>query len=106
MIDVIDDARIHLAAAIDASVSNERIIAFAHPWNINTVIEACRSARPHAKLPDLIPDPGQDLSEPDNELGAELLKKWWGQDGYKSLLQSVIENLEGLNGELDNPGLL
>jgi hypothetical protein len=32
-INVRDDARLHVAATIDASLSNERIFAFAEPYN-------------------------------------------------------------------------
>ncbi|OCK81425.1 NAD(P)-binding protein [Lepidopterella palustris CBS 459.81] len=96
MIDVIDDARIHIAAAIDVSLANERIFAFAHPYNWNDIIDAVQKARPDKELPKHISDQARDLSEPDNDLGAQLLRKWWNQDGYKSLEQSVKENLEGL----------
>lgn len=35
-----------------------------------------------------------DLSKVPNELGARLLKKWYGQEsGYKSLKQSISEGL-------------
>ena len=34
--------------------------------------------------------------EPDNRMGAELLKKWFGQDSCETVEQSVKENLEGL----------
>ena len=33
---------------------------------------------------------------PDHKMGAELLKKWFGQEGYETVEQSVKENLEGL----------
>lgn len=32
----------------------------------------------------------------DNELGARLLREWYGQNGYKALHQSTKENLEGI----------
>ncbi|EME41941.1 hypothetical protein DOTSEDRAFT_74095 [Dothistroma septosporum NZE10] len=97
MIDVIDDARLHvIAAALDSSLQEERIFAFNVPFNWTDIIALVKELRPSntttAKAPD---DEGRDLSKVPNELGAELLRKWYGQDGYKPLKQSVAENLEG-----------
>lgn len=96
MIDVIDNARIHLAALLDPDLSNERIFAFAHPYNFNTLIRATRNVRPDLKLAFTHVDQGEDIMDPDNKLGSELLRRWFGQDGYKSLEQTVKENLEGV----------
>lgn len=97
MVDVIDDARIHVAALLDGDVTNERLFVFAHPYNWNTLLDAAQKVRPDLKyVKTHVDGQGEDLMEPDNKLGAELLKKWFGQDGYKPLEQSVKENLEGL----------
>ena len=102
MVNVVDDARIHLAAAFDSSLSNERIYAFDTPYNWNSIIDAIEQLKPGIQtLPERPKDEGEDLSDPDNKLGGELLKKWWGQEGengrgWKGLLQSVKENLEGI----------
>ena len=96
--DVIDAARIHLCAAVlDQGLENERIFAFAGPYSWNDVIDIFARLRPDMKT-ELEKDPkeGKDLSKVPNELGAKLLKKWFGQDGYKSLEQSLKENLEGV----------
>lgn len=95
-IDVIDDARLHLIAAVlDDSVENERIFAWSETFNWNEAIDIMKKVRPDLNI-DVERDPneGQDLSKAPNELGAKLLKKWYGQDGYKSLEQSLRENLE------------
>lgn len=98
-IDVVDDARLHLCAAVlDESLKKERIFAFAAPFNANAVIEAIKKVKPnadHSKM-RIDPDEPRDLSKVPNELGAKLLREWYGQDGYKSLEQSVKENLEGI----------
>lgn len=96
MVNVTDDARIHLAAALDGSLANRRIFAYDTAFNWNDVIDAVHQLRPDLPLPDHVPGLGRDLSEPDNALGAQLLRKWWGQDGYRGLLQSVREGLEGV----------
>lgn len=96
---MIDDARLHLCAAVlDESLKNERIFAFARPFNVNDTIEAIKKVRPDADHSKMKIDPNElsDLSKVPNELGVKLLKKWYGQDGYKSLEQSIKENLEGI----------
>lgn len=97
-IDVVDDARLHLIAAVlDESLANERIFAFAQTFTWNQLFAAVKKVRPDTKA-NLEPkkDDPEDLSKVPNELGAKLLKKWYGQDGYKSLEESVKENLEGV----------
>jgi hypothetical protein len=94
MVDVVDDARIHVAAAIDSAVSGQRIFACDEPFNWRLVIGAMQKVLPDADLPS--PDPNEllDISTVDNELGAGLLRKWWGQPGYKGLEQSIQEAVE------------
>lgn len=97
---MIDDSRLHLCAAVlDESLQNERIFAFAAPFNANDTIDAIkRVVQSTVDTSKLKKDPNEpnDLSKVPNELGASLLKKWFGQDGYKSLDQSVKENLQGI----------
>lgn len=83
---------------LDESLKNERIFAFAAPFNANAAIDAIKRVAPSVDASKLKKDPNEpsDLSKVPNELGAELLKKWYGQDGYKSFDQSVKENLENL----------
>lgn len=100
MINTGDDAKIHLAALTDHTVAGERIFAFAQPFDWNDMLEAVRKARPNAPLSEPLPPHGKDISTVDNELGAQLLRKWYNQDGYKLLDESVVENLEGF-GEVD-----
>ena len=97
MIDVVDDARLHLiAAALDSSLENERIFAFNVPFNFGDIIAIIKKHYPDAKSVAKAPEnEGRDLSKVPNELGAKLLKKWYGQDGYRPMEQSVLENLEG-----------
>ena len=94
MVDVVDDARIHVAAAIDSTVKNQRIFACDEPFNWRLVIAVIQKALPDADLPN--PDPNEllDISTVDNQLGADLLRKWWGQPGYKGLEQSIRETVE------------
>lgn len=89
----------HLCAAVlDESLKNQRIFAFAAPFNANDAIDAIKRVAPSLDASKMQKDPNEprDLSKVPNEPGAELLKKWYGQDGYKSFDQSVKENLENL----------
>ncbi|KJY01661.1 aldehyde reductase like protein [Zymoseptoria brevis] len=97
MIDVIDDARIHvIAAVLDSSLSNQRIFAFNVPFTWTEITSILRELHPDATtIQDPPENEGRDASTVPNEKGAELLRKWYGQDGYKSLRQSIVENLEG-----------
>ncbi|PKX97729.1 NAD(P)-binding protein [Aspergillus novofumigatus IBT 16806] len=94
MVDTVDDARIHLATAIDSTVQNERIFACDSPFNWRLVIEAIQRIRPDLVLPKPDPNEPLDISTVDNELGAALLRKWWNLPGYKGLEQTVRETME------------
>lgn len=98
-VDVVDNARLHLCAAVlDESLQNERIFAYGGPLNEKEAIEAVKKARPDVDESKLKVDPDgtRDLTKVPNEVGARLLTEWYGQDGYKSLEQSFKENLEGI----------
>lgn len=99
-IDVIDCARVHIiAAALDSKVKDERIFAFADTFTFTEMIGILKELRPDVKtLAEPPKDEGKDLSEVPNKLGAELLKKWYGQQtGYKSMRQSIEEALKTLS---------
>ncbi len=98
-IDVIDCARIHLvAAALDNTVENERIFAFARPFSFTEMIKDLKELRPKVEKTVAQPpkEEGNDLSKVPNELGAELLKKWYDQKSYKTMRQSIEEALASL----------
>ena len=98
MIDVIDDARLHvIAAALDGSLENDRILAFNIAFNWTDVIKAIKTLRPQVTTVAIPPEnEPRDLSKVPNEQGADLLKHWYGQEtGWKPFLQTVEENLEG-----------
>lgn len=98
MIDVIDDARLHLIAAIDPSIKDERIFAFNVAFNWTEIIKILKELRPDATTIVKAPEnEDRDLSKIPNELGAKLLKQWYGQEsGYKPLKETVKENIEGV----------
>ena len=95
MIDVKDTARLHVSALIDPDVENERILAFAEPFNWNDIFAHLRRLYPDRTFPQDIPNAPRDLSTLDNTRGAELLKAH-GRDGFTSLEESIKDNLIGV----------
>lgn len=94
-INVTDDARLHIIAAIDKTVTNERVLAFDEPFNWNKVADIIEKITGRKPI-DQDPTEPEDLSTVDNARGAELLVKWWGQKGYQGLFESVKQNIKGL----------
>jgi hypothetical protein len=88
-----DVARLHLAAAFDATVTGQRFIAAAGKFDWNELIDTVQRLAPTAKVAPRLVNPDKDLGENDNAPGAALLKKWWGQDGYVGFEQTLRENL-------------
>ena len=81
---------------MDDSLKSDRIFAFAHIFNWTDVAEGIKELYPNVtSLITPPPNEARDQSKVPNELGAELLKKWYNQDGYKSFKQSLKENLDG-----------
>ena len=66
MINVTDNARIHLAALMDGSVKRERILMFDTPLSWSDIVDVIREIRPDTKLPEHLQDQSRDLGEPDN----------------------------------------
>ena len=91
MVDVKDTARLHVAALIDPEVENERILAFAYPFNCNDILACLRKLYPDKEFPNSIEDDSRDLSKLDNRRGEELLKKF-GRPGWTGLEESIHEN--------------
>ncbi|KAL8724254.1 MAG: hypothetical protein Q9181_006908 [Wetmoreana brouardii] len=92
MVDVQDTARLHVAALIDPDVENQRILAFAHPFNFNDILRILRKLYPSKEFPGDIEGLGHDLSKIDNRPGVELLKKF-GRPGWVSLEETVKDNV-------------
>lgn len=58
------------------------------------MIQILKELRPDAKsLASPPANEGQDMSKVPNELGVKLLKKWYGQENYKTMRQSIEECL-------------
>ncbi|ESZ89618.1 hypothetical protein SBOR_9994 [Sclerotinia borealis F-4128] len=96
-VDVQDTGRLHVSALIDEDVKNERIFAFAEPFNNNTLLRTFRKIRPDAKMMDDFHDDSiNDLSKVANQRAAELLRRDFGRTGFTSLEESLRNNIQGL----------
>lgn len=93
-VDVRDVARAHVSALLEADVKNERLFAFAEPYNYSRIVKILKDIDPSQQ--DYPPPPegeGDDLSTVDNARVIELLKRSGGQ-GFIPLEQSIREQLE------------
>lgn len=95
VVNVKDTARLHVAALLNPEVENERILAFAYPYNWNEILAILRKIQPEKKFPTDIEDEPRDLSNLDNSRGAALLKAF-GRPGFTGLEETVRENVAGL----------
>ncbi|KAL8659704.1 MAG: hypothetical protein Q9202_006984 [Teloschistes flavicans] len=92
MVDVQDTARLHVAAAIDPEVANERILAYAQTYDFNEVLALLRKMFPAKEFPADTEGLGRITGTVDNERGTGLLKRF-GLSGWKGLEESVRENV-------------
>ncbi|KAH8588158.1 putative NAD dependent epimerase/dehydratase [Bisporella sp. PMI_857] len=95
-VDVKDVALLHVAAVLDPEVKNARLQAWAGYCDWNDVLAIIRKLCPHRKLPDDFPPSPPlpvttDLSQP-----LALLKKWGNQGGWKSLEETVVDNMKNI----------
>ncbi|KAE8447770.1 hypothetical protein EG329_010164 [Mollisiaceae sp. DMI_Dod_QoI] len=95
-VDVQDDAILHVAALTNPDVKNERIYAFAEPFNTNDLLQIFRKIQPDKTFPEnFVDDNVRDLSKVKNERAIELLKTF-GQPGFTSLEESIKKCIESL----------
>lgn len=89
-----DTALLHVAAAIMPDVQNQRIFGSAERSNWDTVLDVMRLIDPDRTLPENF-NGGRLEREIEPRGKAEQLLKALGRQGFKSLEQSVKENLIG-----------
>lgn len=95
-VNVVDTALLHVAALTDLTVNNERIFAFAAPYNWNDVLAAARTVRPDLQVPEDLKDNSRDQTTVDTDLSKKLLRNHFSQNDFIGLEQSVKENLASL----------
>ncbi|KAI8191643.1 Aldehyde reductase 2 [Colletotrichum sp. SAR 10_86] len=87
--DVVDIARIHIAALLFPDVQSERLIAYAGRFNINDILAVFRETQPSRNFPADLPDLGVDVGKIANERATELMKKIGGGKGWTSLKDCI-----------------
>lgn len=98
-ISVVDIARVHVAALFSPQVSNERLFAFAAPFNWTDVIGVLRELRPENKMiPDAPKDEGRDLSDVwgASRRAEGLVKEFFGTEGWIGLEESLGNGIADL----------
>ena len=95
MVNVKDTARIHVAALLDPETKNQRLLAYAEPFNWNDLLAILRKLYPGKEFPADIENAPRDLSKLDNSREAALLKAF-GRPGFTGMEESVRENAASL----------
>jgi nucleoside-diphosphate-sugar epimerase len=95
-VDVNDNARIHVAALLSKSVTNERIFASGSAFTWNDVFAILRKLYPSKKFADDIPNAELSNMRIPTERGVQLLRDVFGRPGWTSLEETVAENVKGL----------
>ena len=92
-VNVLDIARIHVAALIYDDVKGERLYAFAEKYSYNGLVDAIAKADPtRADLPPKMADPGPDLSSVESARSLELLRRM-GQHGWTGWEETMRASL-------------
>ncbi|KAF2434704.1 aldehyde reductase [Tothia fuscella] len=106
-IDVVDNAKLHVAALVHPDAANERLLGYAEPFNWNDVLAILREMFPQSEFIDDM-ELGRDISEVDDGRALELLKLVYGQDEWTGLKDSITANVESFVGkeELGGGGTL
>ncbi|WQF85189.1 Putative NAD-dependent epimerase/dehydratase, NAD(P)-binding domain superfamily [Colletotrichum destructivum] len=87
--DVVDIARIHIAALLFPDVQSERLIAYADRFNINDLLAVFREVQPDRSFPDDLPDLASDKGIVANERATELMRRLQGGKGWTSLRDCI-----------------
>jgi hypothetical protein len=95
-IDVKDVGLLHVAAILDPDVQNRRLQAWADGCNWNDMLAIMRRLRPEHQFIDDLPGLSLPTLSSDFTLQLALLKKWGGQDGWRTLQQTVEDNVKSI----------
>jgi len=93
-VDVQDIAAIHVAAILDPEVKHKRLQCWGHHANWNDFLAVLRELRPQREFVNDYPEYFQLSASADQSDFLAILKKWTGQNGYKSLRNSIKETID------------
>jgi hypothetical protein len=95
-INVKDVALLHVAAVLDNEVKNARLQAWAQPCNWNDILAIMRKLYPQREFMHDFPNLSELTLSTDFSQPLGLLKKWGRQDGWKSLEETIADNMRVL----------
>jgi hypothetical protein len=81
-------------ALINPDVKNERVFAFAEPYNRRDFVNIIKEARPNFQPPPEHIGDDRDLSEVAEWPRSVELLKWFGKDGFTGLKESVLDTID------------
>ncbi|KAL5366542.1 hypothetical protein BJX96DRAFT_182774 [Aspergillus floccosus] len=90
-VDVTDVSLLHIAGLTHEDVQNERLLAFAGPFNFNSWLSVFRKIDPAKPWPKDDPNQVHDRSTVDTQRSQELLKRY-SRVGFTSFFDSVRDN--------------
>lgn len=90
-VNVGDVARLFVAGATFPDVQDERIFAFGGVWSANKTLEVLRRRFPDKQFPEDFAKDEVWHTIPQRERAEELLKRF-GQPGWRSLEETVLDN--------------
>jgi hypothetical protein len=91
-----DVALLHVAAALDPEVNSVRLQAWAEYCDWNDILAILRKLYPQRKFVDNLPTAAPLSMTTDFSQPLALLKKWGHQDGWKSLEETVADNMKSI----------
>jgi len=95
-IDVKDVGLLHVAAVLDGEVKNKRLQAWAQGCTWNDILAILRELYPDRKFIDDLPGQERPGVTSDFTLQMELLKKWGNQEGWRTLEQTIEDNMKSI----------
>lgn len=95
-IDVKDIALLHVASVLDPACNGARLQAWAEYCNMNDILAILRRLYPQRKFMVDFQNQTKLTITTDCDEQLALLKKWGGQDGWRTLEQSVVDEMKGI----------
>lgn len=95
-IDVKDVGLLHVAAVLDPTVQNKRLQAWAQGCTWNDLLAIMRRLYPEHQFINDLPGLSPPTLSTDFTLQLALLKEWGGQEGWRTLEQTVEDNMSSI----------
>lgn len=90
-----DTALLHVAAALDPEIKNERLFSWGESCTWNEILVLMRAVAPGRKFVDDLPGERLMLTADDGK-SLDLLKKWSGQEGWTPLIEIISDNMTNI----------